>query len=228
MNESMSVFSLFLHSGLVVQLIMLLLLAASVLSWVLIFQRSFALRRDARELDAFEEEFWSGIDLNELYREVPADNPQGGAHLFRAGFREFNRLLPKARTHNAVLEGVERAMRVAMSREEERMSTHLSVLAIISSSAVYIGLFGTVWGILGTFQALGGAQQVSLGTIAPAIAEALVATAMGLFAAIPANIAYNRLTSRVDHLMVRLENFAEEFHGFLHRNLQNRGSGDQS
>lgn len=228
MNESMSIISLFLHSGLVVQLIMLILLAASVLSWVLIIQRTLSLRRDARELDAFEEEFWSGVDLNELYRDIPADRARGGAHIFRSGFREFNRLLPKARTHSAVLEGVERSMRVSVSREEERLATHLPVLAIISSSAVYIGLFGTVWGILVTFQALGGAQQVSLGTIAPAIAEALVATAMGLFAAIPANIAYNRLTSKADRLMVRMENFAEEFHAFLHRNLQNRSTGESN
>ncbi|WP_438767325.1 protein TolQ [Kushneria sp. TE3] len=228
MNDSMSVISLFFHSGLVVQLIMLILLAASVLSWVLIFQRAFALKRDSRELDEFESHFWSGVDLNELYREVPADNPQGAAHIFRSGFREFNRLLPKSRSHNAVLEGVERSMRVSVSREEERLTAHLAILALISSSAVYIGLFGTVWGILGTFQALGGAQQVSLGTIAPAIAEALVATAMGLFAAIPANIGYNRLTHKADKLMVRMENFAEEFHAFLHRNLQNRSAGENT
>ncbi|WP_394810213.1 protein TolQ [Phytohalomonas tamaricis] len=222
----MSIISLFLHASLVVQLIMLILLAASILSWVLIFQRGMSLKRARKAHEAFEERFWSGVDLNELYREVPSDNPEGAAHVFRSGFREFNRLLPKTRDNQAVLEGVQRSMRVALSREEEQLDQHLPILATISSSAVYIGLFGTVWGIMGTFQTLGNVQQVTLGVIAPSIAEALVATAMGLFAAIPAVIAYNRLTSNAEKQLVRMENFAEEFHSILHRNLQSRSQND--
>ncbi|WP_199287864.1 protein TolQ [Kushneria phosphatilytica] len=220
----MSIISLFWQSSIVVKIVMLILLAASIVSWVIIFQRGMSLRRDRREIEDFEDHFWSGVDLNELYRELPSAQPTGAAHVFRSGFREFNRLLPKARSNDAILDGMQRAMRVALSREETRLGRHLAILATISSSAVYVGLFGTVWGIMGTFQSLGSVQQVTLGVIAPSIAEALVATAMGLFAAIPAVIAYNRLVSRVDDLMARLENFAEEFHSILHRNLQGRTS----
>lgn len=223
MNDSMSIPHLVMNASLVVQLVMLLLLAGSIASWVVIFQRSIMLRRARKAHQAFEDRFWSGIDLNELYRETPAEQEVHGAeHLFRAGFREFNRLLPKTRNAAAVLEGVQRAMRVAWSREEERLNLHLIFLATVASASPYIGLFGTVWGIMGSFQSLSMAQQATLSTVAPWIAEALIATAMGLFAAIPAVIFYNRLSAQANRLLGQYEDFAEEFHSILHRNLQGR------
>jgi len=226
-NDSMSIPHLILNASGVVQFVMLLLIIASVLSWVVIFQRSFVLRRAKRAHKAFEDRFWSGIDLNELYRETPAEQEtQGAEHVFRSGFREFNRLLPKTRNPQAILEGVQRSMRVAWSREEERLNLHLIFLATVASASPYIGLFGTVWGIMGSFQSLSMTQQATLATVAPWIAEALIATAMGLFAAIPAVIFYNRLSAASNKLLGKYEDFAEEFHSILHRNLQGRGDQD--
>ncbi len=224
MNESLSIPSLIMNASLVVQLVMLLLIVASIASWVVIFQRSFVLRRAHKAHRTFEDRFWSGVDLNELYRETPAEQDVLGAeHIFRSGFREFNRLLPKTRSNQAILDGVQRAMRVAWSREEERLNQHLIFLATVASSSPYIGLFGTVWGIMGSFMSLSMAQQATLSTVAPWIAEALIATAMGLFAAIPAVIFYNRLSAQSNRLLGQYEDFAEEFHSILHRNLQGRG-----
>lgn len=223
MNESLSIPHLIMNASLVVQLVMLLLIVASIASWVVIFQRSFVLRRAHKAHRAFEDRFWSGVDLNELYRDTPAEQEALGAeHIFRSGFREFNRLLPKTRSNQAILDGVQRAMRVAWSREEERLNQHLIFLATVASSSPYIGLFGTVWGIMGSFMSLSMAQQATLSTVAPWIAEALIATAMGLFAAIPAVIFYNRLSAQSNRLLGQYENFAEEFHSILHRNLQGR------
>jgi len=223
-NESLSIPSLVMNASLVVQLVMLLLTMASIASWVVIFQRSFVLRRAHKAHHSFEDRFWSGVDLNELYRETPAEQDVFGAeHLFRSGLREFNRLLPKTRSNQAILDGVQRAMRVAWSREEERLNQHLTFLATVASSSPYIGLFGTVWGIMGSFMSLSMAQQATLSTVAPWIAEALIATAMGLFAAIPAVIFYNRLSAQSNRLLGQYEDFAEEFHSILHRNLQGRG-----
>jgi len=223
-NESLSIPSLIMNASLVVQLVMLLLIVASIASWVVIFQRSFVLRRAHKAHRTFEDRFWSGVDLNELYRETPAEQDVLGAeHIFRSGFREFNRLLPKTRSNQAILDGVQRAMRVAWSREEERLNQHLIFLATVASSSPYIGLFGTVWGIMGSFMSLSMAQQATLSTVAPWIAEALIATAMGLFAAIPAVIFYNRLSAQSNRLLGQYEDFAEEFHSILHRNLQGRG-----
>lgn len=225
MNDSMSIPHLIMNASLVVQLVMLLLLAASIASWVVIFQRSFALARARKAQKSFDERFWSGIDLNELYQDVPEQYEALGAeHVFRAGFREFNRLMPKTRSSEAVLDGVQRSQRVALSREEDRLNSHLTLLATVASASPYIGLFGTVWGIMGSFQSLSLAQQATLNTVAPWIAEALVATAMGLFAAIPAVIFYNRLSAIASRLLGEYEDFAEEFHSILHRNLQGRGS----
>ncbi len=225
MNDSMSIPHLIMNASLVVQLVMLLLLAASIASWVVIFQRSFALARARKAQKAFDERFWSGIDLNELYQDVPEQHEaQGAEHVFRAGFREFNRLVPKTRSSEAVLDGVQRSQRVALSREEDRLNANLTLLATVASASPYIGLFGTVWGIMGSFQSLSMAQQATLSTVAPWIAEALVATAMGLFAAIPAVIFYNRLSAIASRLLGDYEDFAEEFHSILHRNLQGRGS----
>lgn len=224
MNESLSIPHLIMNASLVVQLVMLLLIVASIASWVVIFQRSFVMRRAHKAHRTFEDRFWSGVDLNELYRETPAEQDVLGAeHIFRSGFREFNRLLPKTRSNQAILDGVQRAMRVAWSREEERLNKHLIFLATVASSSPYIGLFGTVWGIMGSFMSLSMAQQATLSTVAPWIAEALIATAMGLFAAIPAVIFYNRLSAQSNRLLGQYEDFAEEFHSILHRNLQGRG-----
>ncbi|GAB2711888.1 protein TolQ [Halomonas garicola] len=225
MNETtLSIPHLIANASLVVQLVMLLLIAASLASWVVIFQRSFALRRAAKAHETFENTFWSGVDLNELYGEIPADDArQGGEHIFQAGFREFHRLAPKTSRADTVLEGVQRSMRVAWSREEERLNRHLVFLATVASASPYVGLFGTVWGIMGSFQSLSMSQQATLATVAPWIAEALIATAMGLLAAIPAVIFYNRLASQATTLLGRYEDFAEEFYAILHRNLQGRG-----
>nr|WP_298415199.1 protein TolQ [uncultured Halomonas sp.] len=224
MNDSMSIIHLMINASLVVQLVMLLLLAASIASWIVIFQRGMVLHRAKQGHQAFEDRFWSGIDLNELYRDAPPEKESLGAeHIFRAGFREFNRLLPKTGSAQAVLDGVQRVMRVAWSREEERLNLHLTFLATVASASPYIGLFGTVWGIMGSFQSLSMAQQATLSTVAPWIAEALIATAMGLFAAIPAVIFYNRLSAQSNRLLGQYEDFAEEFHSILHRNLQGRG-----
>nr|WP_300309378.1 protein TolQ [Halomonas sp.] len=223
MNDSMSIPHLIINASGVVQLVMLLLLTGSILSWVVVFQRTFVMRKAKRAYRAFEDRFWSGVDLNELYREIPSEQESEGAeHIFRSGFREFNRLMPKTRSAQAILDGVQRSMRVAWSREEERLNLHLVFLATVASASPYIGLFGTVWGIMGSFQSLSMAQQATLATVAPWIAEALIATAMGLFAAIPAVIFYNRLSAESSRLLGKYEDFAEEFHSILHRNLQGR------
>ena len=224
MNEnSMSIPHLVMSASTVVQLVMVLLVIGSLLSWVVIFQRSFALSRAKSAYQKFEETFWSGVDLNDLYREIPADDQrQGAEHLFQAGFREFHRLMPRNSRPDQVLEGVQRSMRVAWSREEERLNKHLVFLATVASASPYIGLFGTVWGIMGSFQSLSMTQQATLATVAPWIAEALIATAMGLFAAIPAVIFYNRLSNSSARLLGKYEDFAEEFYAILHRNLHGR------
>ena len=223
MNESvehsMSIISLVSHASGVVQAVMAILLLFSISSWVIIFRRGTDLMRARRALDGFEQRFWSGVDLNELYKTQP-ERPAGAAHVFHAGLREFNRQVSKLKDSASTMASVERGMRVALSREESRNGQHLPVLAIISSASPYIGLFGTVWGIMGSFQSLSLSQQATLATVAPWIAEALIATAMGLFAAIPAVIAYNRLASVVDNLQTRYENFAEELYAILDRNLQ--------
>lgn len=223
MNESvehsMSIISLVLHASGVVQAVMAILLLFSITSWVIIFRRGVDLVRARRALESFEQRFWSGIDLNELYKSQP-ERPLGAAHVFHAGFREFNRQVTRLKEVGSIMGSVERGMRVALSREEARNGQHLSILAIISSASPYIGLFGTVWGIMGSFQSLSLSQQATLATVAPWIAEALIATATGLFAAIPAVIAYNRLSSSVDHLQTRYEDFAEELYAILERNLQ--------
>ncbi|SDN10069.1 biopolymer transport protein TolQ [Vreelandella arcis] len=224
-DNAMSIPHLVMNASFVVQLVMLLLAVGSILSWIVIFQRGIAIRRAQNEYAQFEETFWSGVDLNELYREIPTDDPRHGAeHVFQAGFREFNRLMPKTRNTSTILEGVQRSMRVAWSREEDRLTQHLVFLATVASASPYIGLFGTVWGIMGSFQSLSMTQQATLATVAPWIAEALIATAMGLFAAIPAVIFYNRLSNSAGRLLGKYEDFAEEFHAILHRNLQGRDS----
>lgn len=222
MAEKMSLYSLVANASLLVQLVMLLLLIASVVSWVMIFQRARFLRSADKTLDKFEDQFWSGVDLSQLYVEIKARiKPKSGVEtIFCAGIKEYTRL--RHRTggdSDAVMEGVQRSMRVALAREEQKLETHLSFLATVGSISPYIGLFGTVWGIMNSFRGLANVQQATLATVAPGISEALVATAMGLFAAIPAVIAYNRYSAQVDNLAGRYETFSEEFSSILHRKV---------
>jgi biopolymer transport protein TolQ len=219
MSTDMSFFHLIAGASFVVQLVMLLLLTVSVVSWTMIFRRHAALR-DAREAaDAFEDRFWSGGDLSALYREVSAQEESiGMAGIFHAGFSEFARLRSQQGVEpRAVVEGAQRVMRVVLSREMDSLETHLSFLATVGSTSPYVGLFGTVWGIMNAFRGLGNAQQATLAMVAPGIAEALIATAMGLFAAIPAVIAYNRYSNDVERLLNRYDNFLEEFSTILQR-----------
>ncbi|PFG09029.1 protein TolQ [Marinobacter sp. LV10R520-4] len=223
----MSVWYLISNAGVLVQLVMLLLLLASVASWALILQRFQVFRKAQQSRLAFEERFWSGMDLGQLYREVAAEpTPFSGMEsIFRAGFREFSRLRQQSHDADAVMDGAQRAMRVAFSREQERLEASLPFLATVGSTSPYIGLFGTVWGIMNSFRGLAQVQQATLATVAPGISEALIATAMGLFAAIPAVIAYNRFAARSDALLKNYETFAEEFSSILHRRVH---SGDRA
>src|SRR5690554_1439430 len=231
----MSFLGLFLEASLLVQAVMVLLVAMSILSWALIYQRRKILKAAETEALKFEERFWSGVDLAKLYKEVSAkgNKVQGTEHLFHSGFREFARLRQvRSMDPVSVMSGTQRSMRVAHSREMERLETHLSVLATIGSISPYIGLFGTVWGIMNAFIALGSVQQATLQMVAPGIAEALVATAMGLFAAIPAVIAYNKFSTQVELLDNAYVNFAEEFTSILQRqsasNTQSSGTEEVS
>lgn len=219
MQNELNFFELIADASLLVQLVMLTLLLMSVVSWAMIFQRAKILRGAQSEAKKFEDRFWSGIDLAKLYNEVAARSGQTGLEsLFKSGFKEFSRL----RNHTsggaeAILDGTHRSMRVALSREIEHLESNLSFLATVGSISPYIGLFGTVWGIMNSFMALGGETQATLAMVAPGIAEALIATAMGLFAAIPAVIAYNRFSHRVEKLENSYANFMEEFSNILHR-----------
>ncbi len=218
--NDMSIAGLILEASIPVQLIMLLLLIISVMSWALIFQRSGVLNTASRKSKKFEDKFWSGIDLSKLSTELSQSDQkkQGLESLFLAGYKEFMRLRQQSGVSpEAVMDGTHRAMRVAHSREVEKLEQNLSFLATVGSVTPYIGLFGTVWGIMTSFIALGSVKQATLAMVAPGIAEALIATAMGLFAAIPAVIAYNRFTNRLQRIEIRYENFLEEFSGILHR-----------
>ncbi|MCK9502896.1 MAG: protein TolQ [Porticoccaceae bacterium] len=225
MTENLSIWVLITGASLPVQFVMLLLFAASVISWAMIIQRGVYLRSADRNFHEFEDTFWSGVDLNQLFGEINAklhDNIRidGLESVFRSGFREFNRLLQQRGSDpDMVMEGTERAMRVALSREEEKLNVSLPFLASVASVSPYIGLFGTVWGIMQSFRGLANVQQATLATVAPGIAEALIATAMGLFAAIPAVLAYNRYSAQADRLYSNYETFAEEFSSILHRRV---------
>ena len=223
-DQDMSILSLIGNAGLVVQFVMAVLMLASVVSWVMIVQR-FRLFSRARVAAArFEEKFWSGEDLSGLYQQCKANpNPDSGPEaIFRAGFQEFVRLSKSSRDPDAVMEGTQRAMRVALQREQSRLNLSLPFLATVGSTSPYVGLFGTVWGIMNSFRALAHVSQATLAVVAPGIAEALVATAMGLFAAIPAVVAYNRFAAASDELVGECEMFAEEFSSVLHRQAHSR------
>ena len=219
MNESLSFWSLVVNAGFVVQMVMLILFAASVTSWAMIVQRFLYFRKAKDNMNAFENEFWSGVDLSELFRRrKDSVYLSGGEAIFRAGFKEYTRLRQQAGADaEAVMEGCQRAMRVALSREEEKLDKHLAFLATVGSTSPYVGLFGTVWGIMNSFRSLANVQQATIATVAPGISEALIATAIGLFAAIPAVIAYNRFATRSDNLLTGYQTFMEEFSSILHR-----------
>jgi biopolymer transport protein TolQ len=218
-STELSLWHLVVNASLIVQVILLFLLGVSLMSWTLIFRKSALLKRAHRVADDFEERFWSGAELNALFNQVSRRrNPGGMEQIFQAGFREFARLRQRAAIDaRAVVEGAQRAMRVALAREIDGLETHLTFLATVGSTSPYIGLFGTVWGIMNAFRALGAVEQASLSMVAPGIVEALIATAMGLFAAIPAVIAYNRYAAEVERMINRYDTFVEEFSTILQR-----------
>ncbi len=220
MTPDMSLVSLVMDASIPVQIVLLLLLAASFASWNIIFTKRSLIRRTKSASDDFEASFWSGGDLNTLYRS--ASRQKGGstgmASIFESGFREFNRISQQGVAEtDKLIEECRRAMRVAQMREVDRLEQSLATLATIGSTSPYVGLFGTVWGIMNSFRQLGNVQSATLAMVAPGIAEALVATAMGLFAAIPAVIAYNRYADQVARLEIRYDGFMEEFSSILQR-----------
>lgn len=220
MTADMSIVHLLLNASIPVQIVMLLLLIASLMSWSIIFTKRRLIRRTKDASDEFEAAFWSGGDLNTLYQR--ATREKGGAigmaSIFEAGFREFNRQKQQEDVGpNKMIEECQRAMRVAQMREVDRLDQGLATLATIGSTSPYVGLFGTVWGIMMAFMELANVQSATLAVVAPPIAEALIATAMGLFAAIPAVIAYNRYADKVVRLEYRYDGFSEEFSSILQR-----------
>ncbi|HEX8740993.1 MAG TPA: protein TolQ [Casimicrobiaceae bacterium] len=218
LETNLSFLALIAHASVIVQAILVLLAALSLWSWWRIFLKIFLLKRAGREADAFEDEFWKGGDLNVLYREAGEAQIGGGLqHIFAAGFREFSKHRRQGSPSPVTLDAARRAMRAAYQREIDAIEAHLSGLATVGSVSPYIGLFGTVWGIMNAFRGLENVSQATLANVAPGIAEALIATAIGLFAAIPAFVAYNRFTHDVDRLAVRYETFIEEFSNILQR-----------
>ena len=225
MPANASILDLILSASLIVQLVLAVLLAASVTSWAIIVRKRRVLKLAAAGSDAFETAFWSGGDLTAIYRDITSGGqpPSDMAGLFEAGFREFRRLTEQAGMGaDQILEGVRRAMHVAQMREMDRLEESLSTLATIGSTSPYVGLFGTVWGIMNSFRGLGNVQSATLAVVAPGISEALIATAIGLFAAIPAVIAYNRYADKVTRLEVRYDSFIEEFFSVLQRHAHPR------
>ena len=220
LGQDLSLLHLILHASFPVQIVLALLLGASLMSWWFIFIKMFALKRALRVTDSFEREFWGGGDINDMYQRVAAEREDAGEmeRIFEAGFREFMKLRRQAgMSVNVIIDGSRRAMRATFQRELDGLESHLAFLATVGSVSPYVGLFGTVWGIMLAFQGLATVAQATLAQVAPGIAEALIATAMGLFAAIPAVIGYNRYTHDVDRLANRMESFMEEFSNILQR-----------
>ncbi|MBT5098677.1 protein TolQ [Gammaproteobacteria bacterium] len=219
MQVDMSVYHLVANASILVQIVMLILVLASIVSWTMIMSKSRVLRLANKEAAGFEDRFWSGADLATLYEKVSAKRSLNGMeHIFVAGFKEYIRLHKNRKVSPlSISDTALRSMKVALSREIDFLENNLSFLATVGSTSPYIGLFGTVWGIMNSFRALSGVQQATLAAVAPGIAEALIATAMGLLAAIPAVIAYNRYSNSVERLITRYDNFVEEFTGLLQR-----------
>ena len=222
LTQDLSLLHLILDASIPVQAVMLLLVGASLLSWWFIFLKLFALKRALRVTDAFEREFWGGGDINAMYQRIVGARDESGemARIFEAGFREFMKLRQQGSLSlNVIIDGTRRAMRATFQRELDGLESHLSFLATVGSVSPYVGLFGTVWGIMIAFLGLSSVAQATLAQVAPGIAEALIATAMGLFAAIPAVVGYNRFTHDVDRLANRMESFMEEFSNILQRQV---------
>jgi biopolymer transport protein TolQ len=218
LHTDLSFVTLIIHASIVVQAVLVLLVALSVWSWWHIFLKMFQLKRAARDTESFENEFWKGGDLNDLYQSSSHSRAGGGLeHIFTAGFREYAKHRKQGSNAAITMDSARRAMRATYQREVDAIDAHLSGLATVGSVSPYIGLFGTVWGIMNAFRGLANVSQATLAQVAPGIAEALIATAIGLFAAIPAVVAYNRYTHDVDRLAVRFETFIEEFSNILQR-----------
>lgn len=220
MSADLSLWELVRNASVLVQIVMLMLLAASLISWTMIFRKRTMLKRARKAAAEFEDQFWSGDYLVSTYNRISARKTEatGMEKIFQSGFREFAKLRKQSGIGpSAILEGSQRAMRVALSREVDDLEVHLSFLATVGSTSPYVGLFGTVWGIMNSFRALGNVNQATIAMVAPGISEALIATAMGLFAAIPAVIAYNRYANDVERLINRYDTFVEEFSTILQR-----------
>ena len=219
-TQDLEIWTLIASASLVVKFVMVLLLGVSFMSWLFIFRKMFAIRRSRSETDTFEREFWGGNDLNLLYQGAVNNRHSIGSleRIFESGFREFSKLRGQRGTDpSTMVDGARRAMRATYQREMDVLESHLSFLASAGSVSPYVGLFGTVWGIMHAFRGLANVQQATLAQVAPGIAEALVATAIGLFAAIPAVVAYNRYSHDIDRLAIRFESFMEEFSNILQR-----------
>ena len=224
-SSDLSMLSLIWNASIIVQLVMLLLLVVSFMSWYFIFRKWFTIRTARAKTEQFERDFWSGSDLNAMYQSAVNHRHSTGSleKIFEAGFREFAKLKPqKGADPAALVDGARRAMRATYQREMDNLESHLSFLASVGSVSPYVGLLGTVWGIMHSFRGLANVQQATLAAVAPGIAEALVATAIGLFAAIPAVVAYNRFAHDVDRIAVRFESFMEEFSNILQRSAHSR------
>ena len=221
-TENLSIIYLISQASLLVQLVMVLLLVLSLVSWYWIFRKWFQLRSTNRNAADFEDDFWSGGDLNTLFQSAAAARHSSGGmeRIFESGYREYTKLRAKSHDHAAIIDGSRRAMRATHQREMDDLEAHLAFLATVGSVAPYIGLLGTVWGIMNAFRGLANVSSASLALVAPGIAEALVATAIGLFAAIPAVVAYNRFTHDIDRVSIRYESFMEEFSNILQRHLR--------
>ncbi|MDY0011536.1 MAG: protein TolQ [Rhodocyclaceae bacterium] len=221
-TEDLSILSLITNASLLVKLVMALLAGLSFMSWYYIFRKWFGIREARKKTDQFERDFWSGGDLNALYQSAVNDRHHAGSmeRIFEAGYREFTKLRTKSHDHGATIDGARRAMRASYQREVDDIEAHLAFLASVGSVSPYVGLFGTVWGIMNAFRGLSSVGTATLAHVAPGIAEALVATAIGLFAAIPAVVAYNRFAHDIDRLSIRFESFMEEFSNILQRTLR--------
>jgi biopolymer transport protein TolQ len=229
MNQDLSILHLVMNASFVVQAVMLLLAVVSISSWAAIFSKMFALSRLKKLNERFERDFWSGSNLNNLYTEASHNARHSGPmeRIFASGMREYAKLRERRIADSAtLLDGARRAMRASFQREMDVVESNLSFLASVGSVSPYVGLFGTVWGIMHAFTGLASLQQVTLATVAPGIAEALVATAIGLFAAIPAVVAYNRFARDIDRVAIMLETFIEEFSNILQRNVGSLGTTD--
>jgi biopolymer transport protein TolQ len=220
MSNDLQIWQLVLEAGWLVKGVMAILLLASIASWMIIFNKRSVLAKAYKAANVFEEQFWSGTNLTQLHEGITSRHQvtNGMERIFDAGFAEFTRMRQQGRmSASAMVEGSQRAMRIALTRETEELEHHLNFLATVGSTSPYVGLFGTVWGIMTSFHQLANVNQATIAMVAPGISEALVATAMGLFAAIPAVIAYNRFSNQVDRLEVRYDNFKEEFSSILQR-----------